>query len=127
MQKQFDKGSLEISSSEDDVLIVDSVERDHQMAERLHLQYQAETVELFSDSDDEVILQATEMETTMPSKIAKKRRDLNNDEFFMDELQVYVIPKYNFEWKFIDVLPDIAAIFTKFDALYFQYRFKNKK
>ncbi|XP_049287431.1 uncharacterized protein LOC125765938 [Anopheles funestus] len=151
MQKQFDKESLEISSSEEDVLIVDSVERDHQMAVRLHLQYQAETVELFSDSDDEVILQATETETIMPSKIAKKRRspvverlinnnslaepklfkaeprDLNSDEFFIDELQVYVNPEYNFEWKFIDVLPDIAAIFTKFDALYFQSRFKNKK
>ncbi|XP_053659607.1 uncharacterized protein LOC128708654 [Anopheles marshallii] len=153
LQKQLDQESLEISSSEEDVLFVDSVERDHQMAMRLQLQYQTEAVELFSDSDDEVILQATETETkrTVNPKIAKRKvspmaencrdngsfaesklfkaeaKDLNSDEYFIEELQVYVNPEYNFEWKFIDVLPDIAALFSKFDALYFQSRFKNKK
>lgn len=34
----------------------------------------------------------------------------------------------NFEWKFIDVLlPDIRAIFNKFDALFFQSRLQKKK
>ncbi|XP_052889644.1 uncharacterized protein LOC128297964 [Anopheles moucheti] len=153
LQKQFNQESLEISSSEEDVLIVDSVERDHQIAKRLQLQYQTEAVELFSDSDDEVILQATETESKSAAnpKITKRRispmaenctdngsfadpklfkaeaKDLNCNEYFIEELQVYVNPEYNFEWKFIDVLPDIAAIFSKFDALYFQSRFKNKK
>uniref|UniRef100_A0A182VW63 SprT-like domain-containing protein n=1 Tax=Anopheles minimus TaxID=112268 RepID=A0A182VW63_9DIPT len=151
LQKQFDQESLEISSSEEDVLIVGSLERDHQMALRLQQQYEAEAVELFSDSDDDVILQVAETETAMNSKIAKRRmsskaesllsnctmaesklfkaeaKDLNCNEYFIEELQVYVNPEYNFEWKFVDVLPDIAAIFTKFDALYFQSRFKNKK
>uniref|UniRef100_A0A182MNS3 SprT-like domain-containing protein n=1 Tax=Anopheles culicifacies TaxID=139723 RepID=A0A182MNS3_9DIPT len=151
LQKQFDLETLEISSGEEDVLIIDSIERDHQMALRLQEQYTTEAVELFSDSDDDVILQATETETATNPKIATRRKsstterlffdgsmaesklfkaeakDLNCNEYFIEELQVYVNPEYNFEWKFIDVLPDIAAIFAKFDALYFQSRFKNKK
>uniref|UniRef100_A0A182SCC7 SprT-like domain-containing protein n=1 Tax=Anopheles maculatus TaxID=74869 RepID=A0A182SCC7_9DIPT len=119
MQQQFDQETLEISSSDEDVFIVDSVDRDHQLAMRLQAQFKAETVQLFSDSDDDVVLQATE--TTSNTK------DLNSDEYFIEELQVYVDPENNFEWKFVDVLPDIEAIFAKFDAQFFQSRFKKKK
>uniref|UniRef100_A0A182NQY1 Protein with SprT-like domain at the N terminus n=1 Tax=Anopheles dirus TaxID=7168 RepID=A0A182NQY1_9DIPT len=149
LQQQFDEELLEISSGEEDVFIVDSVERDHQLALQLQSRYEAKAVELFSDSDDDVILQAVQQ--SAENNVSKKRRvsttskfnghatisepkvfkaepaDLNSNEYFIEELQAYVDPEYNFEWKFIDVLPDIGAIFRKFDALYFQSRFKNKK
>uniref|UniRef100_A0A1Y9HB72 SprT-like domain-containing protein n=1 Tax=Anopheles farauti TaxID=69004 RepID=A0A1Y9HB72_9DIPT len=150
LQQQFDKELLEISSDDEDVFVVDSVARDHQLAVQLQSRYEAEAVELLSDSDDDdVILQA--VESSIENNVSKKRRisitsglggqttasepklfkaepaDLNSREYFIEELQTYVDPEYNFEWKFIDVLPDIGAIFQKFDALYFQSRFKSKK
>lgn len=150
LQQQFDQETLEISSSEEDVFIVDSVERDHTLAVRLQAQYKAEAVEQFSDSDDDVILQATETSSNasqslqqrnslMPASVNNngssadrklfkaETKDLNTNEYFIEELQVYVDPENNFEWKFVDVLPDIEAIFTKFDAQFFQSRFKKKK
>uniref|UniRef100_A0A182JT96 Protein with SprT-like domain at the N terminus n=1 Tax=Anopheles christyi TaxID=43041 RepID=A0A182JT96_9DIPT len=108
LQQQFDKESLEISSGDEDVLIVDSVERDHLLAVRLQARYKGGSVDLLSDSDDDT-------------------SELNCSEYFIEELQVYVDSENNFEWKFIDVLPDIRAMFNKFDALFFQSRFKSKK
>uniref|UniRef100_A0A182YND9 SprT-like domain-containing protein n=1 Tax=Anopheles stephensi TaxID=30069 RepID=A0A182YND9_ANOST len=149
LQQQFDQETLEISSSDEEVFIVDSIERDHQLAMRLQAQYKAEAVELFSDSDDDdVVLQTTETDASR-SPLRRKAlllgtsmndcsltsrkpfktevKDLNTNEFFMEELQAYVDPENNFEWKFIDVLPDVESIFTKFDAQFFQSRFKKKK
>uniref|UniRef100_A0AAG5D2G8 Protein with SprT-like domain at the N terminus n=1 Tax=Anopheles atroparvus TaxID=41427 RepID=A0AAG5D2G8_ANOAO len=150
LQNQFDKELLEISSDEDDVCVVNAVQRDHELAVKLQSKYEAEAVELLSDSDDDVILQAS-TETgsranidcklnisaikiengrsciTEPKLFRAETNDLNSEEYFIEELQTYVDPEYNFEWKFIDVLPDIRAIFEKFDELFFQSRFKNKK
>ncbi|XP_050072068.1 uncharacterized protein LOC126559951 [Anopheles maculipalpis] len=150
LQQQFDQETLEISSGEEDVFIVDYVERDHKLAERLQAQYKAEAVELFSDSDDDVILEASETtasasgslqraNTPLPGSVnndgssadrkpcKSETKDLNTNEYFIEELQVYVDPENNFEWKFVDVLPNVEAIFAKFDAQFFQSRFKKKK
>ncbi|XP_041788794.1 uncharacterized protein LOC121603717 [Anopheles merus] len=151
LQQQFDKESIDISSGEDDVLKVDSIERDRLLAVQLQARYQAESVDLLSDSDDDVILQASAASADTPKQKQKqsstvqsgisyvhtvqepqlfkaKTSDLNSNEYFIDELQIYVDMENNFEWKFIDMLlPDIRAIFNKFDALFFQSRLQKKK
>ncbi|XP_058115746.1 uncharacterized protein LOC131287574 [Anopheles ziemanni] len=148
LQDEFDKELLEISSDEDDVCFVKTVQQDHELAVELQLKYEAEAVELMSDSDDDVILQADagsqpsidSKSNTVPIKREKNQEfrsepkifraepnDLNCEEYFIEELQTYVDPDNTFEWKFIDVLPDIRAVFEKFDELFFQSRFKAKK
>ncbi|XP_050100889.1 DNA-dependent metalloprotease dvc-1-like [Anopheles aquasalis] len=143
LQAQFDQELLEISS-DDDVCFVDSVERDHQLAVKLQAKYETEAVHLLSDSDDDIIIQASAGGSTAPQNPVKREikdeckatgevkmfraepADLNAREYFIEELQTWVDPECNFEWKFIEVLPDIRALFEKFDALFFQSRFKSK-
>ncbi|XP_052868856.1 uncharacterized protein LOC128274637 [Anopheles cruzii] len=133
----------EISSDEEDVFIVDSVERDHQLAVKLQAKY--DTIELLSDSggDLSVLAETTtenEVEVVKPEvkdedddSIAECKvfraepADLNSREYFIEELQTWVDPEYNFEWQFIEVLPDIRSLFDKLDTLYFQSRFKAKR
>ncbi|XP_049536297.1 DNA-dependent metalloprotease dvc-1-like [Anopheles darlingi] len=143
LQAQFDQELLEISS-DDDVCFVGSVERDHQLAAKLQAKYETEAVHLLSDSDDDIIIQASstgssEVQNPVKREIKDENgsntevkvfraepADLNAREYFIEELQTWVDPECNFEWKFIEVLPDIRALFDKFDSLYFQSRFKSK-
>jgi hypothetical protein len=47
-------------------------------------------------------------------------KELESLVFSINELQVFVDPDYNFEWKFIDVKPDLRAIFQKLNERFFQ-------
>ncbi|XP_058059542.1 uncharacterized protein LOC131210327 [Anopheles bellator] len=143
LQSQFDKELLEISSDEEDVFIVNSVERDHQLAIKLQAKY--DTIEVLSDSGDDLSVLADTTTENMAKAVKPEVKDEDNDsiaeckvfraepadlnarEYFIEELQTWVDPEYNFEWQFIEVLPDIQALFDKLDTLYFQSRFKAKR
>lgn len=152
LQEQFDREAVEVSSGEEDVAI--NVSDDYQLAVELQQRYNQEAVEL-SDDDDDVLLAVEEPATSANVSIvtSSKRRsvvvdgdaggearsapevkffraervDLNAYEYFIDELQTYVDPENNFEWKFVEVMPDLKAIFQRLDELLFQSRFKAKR
>lgn len=152
LQEQFDREAVEISSGEDEELPI-NISDDYQLAVELQQRYNDEAVEL-SDEDDDVLL-SVELPATsenVPTRTPKRRSssvveqepddealvapevklfraeriDLNAAEYFIEELQTYVDPENNFEWKFVEVMPDLKAIFLRLDELIFQSRFKQK-
>ncbi|XP_055639584.1 uncharacterized protein LOC129777368 [Toxorhynchites rutilus septentrionalis] len=144
LQDQFDRELVEISSGEEDV----TNQSDYQLAVALQQRFENEAVEL-SDDDDDVILAVDVPEASngsshnrlSPNAAVKEENedflhgtksfraqeaDLNGDEYFIEELQTYVDPENNFEWKFIEPMPDIKAMFQRLDEVVFQSRFKSK-
>ncbi|EAT41935.1 AAEL006497-PA [Aedes aegypti] len=152
LQEQFDREAVEISSGEEEEQPI-NISDDYQLAVELQQRYNDEAVEL-SDEDDDVLL-SVELPATsenVPTRTPKRRSssvvqqepdyealaapemklfraervDLNAAEYFIEELQTYVDPENNFEWKFVEVMPDLKAIFLRLDELIFQSRFKPK-
>ncbi|XP_053670794.1 uncharacterized protein LOC128721101 [Anopheles nili] len=144
LQEQFDKELVEISSEDEDVsgsVHTIDIKQKHQKIKELHADHATETIQLWSDSDDEVMLQTVDRkqtisttnndnniqlitgQTTSQSKVIEKTvTHLKAKEYFIEDLQMYVNPEYNFDWKFIDILPHIGSIFVKFDTIFFQSR-----
>ncbi|XP_053696021.1 uncharacterized protein LOC128743456 [Sabethes cyaneus] len=133
LQDQFDRELVEVSSDEDgsDVLVLATTEGPSSVH---HIE--------LSDNEDEVFLVAqipseTRAETKpVPIKEEQQpeeslyraqRTDLNGEEYFIEELQTYVDPDNNFEWKFVETVPDIKAIFIRLDEMFFLGRFKTKR
>lgn len=147
LQDQFDREAVEISSGEEDQAI--NISDDYQLAVELQRHFNEEAVEL---SDDDDVVQAVDIPTASGSDTPRaptgtsttvieedtmvsgsevrpsraERFELNPDEYFIEELQTYVDSENNFEWKFIEVMPNIKAIFMRLDELFFQSRFKSK-
>ncbi|XP_055550644.1 uncharacterized protein LOC129733100 [Wyeomyia smithii] len=136
LQDQYDRELVELSSGEDDDLLLLSGSEEREPVHHIEL----------SDNEDEVFLVARiPGETVTDSKPPRikeedeaensqfecsyraKRTDLNGDEYFIEELQTYVDPENNFEWKFVETMPDIKAIFLRLDELFFLGRFKTKR
>ncbi|XP_038119208.1 DNA-dependent metalloprotease dvc-1-like [Culex quinquefasciatus] len=129
LQEQFDRELVELSSGDEDSIL---------LATELQKRFDAETIELSEgDDDDDVIVQGPAIvkverkvstaDSPPPVKFYRaERRDLNAQEYFIEELQTYVDPENNFEWKFVEVMPDLKAMFLRLDELFFQSRFKAK-
>ncbi|XP_058825733.1 DNA-dependent metalloprotease SPRTN-like [Topomyia yanbarensis] len=134
LQDQFDRELVEVSSCEED-------ESGCQLV--LASKPPQELVEL-SDNDDDVFLvvDIDALSATAKSAVVKEevdesacevkwfraeRSDLNADEYFIEELQTYVDPNNNFEWKFVQPVPDITSIFQRLDEVLFSSRFKTKR
>ncbi|XP_058447290.1 DNA-dependent metalloprotease SPRTN-like [Malaya genurostris] len=131
LQDQFDRELVEVSSDEDtsECQLVSAFENSRSVVE-------------LSDNDDDVFFAVNIPEKNGSLPTVKKesndnipevklfraeRTDLNADEYFIEELQTYVDPDNNFEWKFIEPVPDIMAIFQRLDEVLFSSRFKAKQ
>ncbi|XP_065076041.1 uncharacterized protein LOC135699676 [Ochlerotatus camptorhynchus] len=151
LQDQFDREAVEISSGEEEA----ANRSDHLLAVELQQRYNDEAFEVSDDDGDDVILAAEIPPIASGSGTARspkrsfsvaleeevngdensgpevkiiraKREDLNTDEYFIEDLQTYVDPENNFDWKFVEVMPNIKRIFARLDELFFQSRFKPK-
>lgn len=126
LQEQFDRELVELSSGDDEDSIL--------LATELQKRFDAETIELSdNEGDDDVIVEGPpaivkpEQGSPPPVKLYRaERKDLNAQEFFIEELQTYVDPENNFDFKFVEVMPDLKAMFGRLDELFFQSRFKTK-
>ncbi|XP_055607552.1 uncharacterized protein LOC129755202 [Uranotaenia lowii] len=124
LQKRYDQETVELSDGEDDDdVLLSNIE--------IPAGPSAETSVATPSGSKRRLADVKQEEVSSPSEDAKWFRahpdDLNRDEYFIEELQTYVDAENNFEWKFIDVVPDLKAMFLRLDELVFQSRFKPKR
>uniref|UniRef100_A0A182PR92 Protein with SprT-like domain at the N terminus n=1 Tax=Anopheles epiroticus TaxID=199890 RepID=A0A182PR92_9DIPT len=124
LQSRYESESMILLSDSDDDVILQANEavgtsRDAVPATKLRKRSRESSAGTYKHT--------TTTAAAVPQLFKAEPSDLNNNEYFIDELQVYVDSENNFEWKFIDVLPDVRSIFNKFDMQFFESRFKKKK